>query len=165
MDIAPRFIEHLCEVMKCPDNQTFCLGIYARLASASRKAVDSPSASCSAGLPKSLQLQVPGSLHSSGLIEEFFTGKRAPKTVQLMVLNVIYACSESSRSSAENAVESVSLAIQIISTVASAVRAEWVRGSPKVMQKLYEKASKLDLPTELQLKVRLSASMLYRPGS
>ncbi len=142
MDIAPRLVEHLCEVMKCPDNQTFCLGIYARLASAGRKAVDSPLTSCT------------GSLHSSGLIEEFFTGKRAPKTIQLMVLNVIYACSESSRSSNEDAIESVSLAIQIISTVDSAVRVEWVRSSPKVMQKLYEKASKPGLPTELQLKVR-----------
>lgn len=143
-------------VLKHTDSQSvnlLCLGVFARLVSGRRPR--HPSVLERAGSVESLSdgshpQQHPAAVES---IDQFFNGSKAGKTIQLVVLRVILACSESNQAAISDALETVSLATEILDTVEAPIRSRWVESSHATLQKLYEKMRRTGLPTELQFRV------------
>lgn len=70
---------------------------------------------------------------------QFFVSKRAPKTLDLVVLKMIYACSKSCKLSSPEIVESLQLSIVILKAIAEADRATWMERNQAKFSKLIEK--------------------------
>ncbi|KAL2808385.1 hypothetical protein BJX63DRAFT_35689 [Aspergillus granulosus] len=108
-----------------------CLATFARLASSSTS-VDTPS-----------WLQS---------IKDFFGPKRGLKTLDLVVLRVILACSSSCDGlTAEQSAESIRLAITICNGVDMAQRLCWIEGNSLKIAKLVEKATRTGIDQRVQM--------------
>ena len=89
----------------------------------------------------------------------FFTGKRAVKTLGLVILNAILSCKEDSPSATDEPLESrplikenLSLIKDIIDAVDHAQKNEWAQSHGATIRKLYDKLSghTLSLPNRLK---------------
>lgn len=154
-DIIRNLHDRLLRVLKHSDQQLLnllCLGVFARLVSGyrSRRGLDKEKIST---------LLEPDDPHPQqdavniGSIEKFFNELKAPKTIQLVVLGVISAFSESSQTPLRDALETLSLATEILDTVEPLIKSKWIDANHVTMQKLYEKISRASLPVELQSQV------------
>ena len=147
------FQERLLQVLKRADEQSvnlLCLGVFARLAAGRRSRTITGNGGFAA-------TDVDASSTATGLepIDQFFNEKRAFKTIQLVVLRVILACSESSKVSVKDGLETLALAIEISDAVETVTKMSWLVANQATMQKLYEKICRPALPAELQSLVRL----------
>lgn len=84
----------------------------------------------------------------------FFGPKRGLKTLDLVVLRVILACSASCNNlSPHEAAESVQLAIDVCDTVEPEQKQVWISGNSSKIAKLYEKVTREGINHEVQLMV------------
>lgn len=85
-------------------------------------------------------------------IQHFFGSKRGLKTLDLVVLRVIFACSANcNRLTPSLAAESIRLAICIVDAVDPAQREFWIAGNSSKVAKLCEKVSRDGLDREVQV--------------
>ena len=157
LDILPeaesmQFQERLIRLLRNVDDQTanlLCLAIFAKLVT--------PSVCGSSHVEMSSQGPTPISATSQMeqtsrflKIAQFFGQKRAAKTLDLVVLRVIFACSNSSNLSREDAQESLKLAKEIMGSIDVEEKDHWLKSNGPKVQKLYEKVLRVDLPRGLQ---------------
>ena len=117
-----------------------CLATFARVASSQKLSRGDESAQ-----------QVPGWLQS---INHFFGAKRGLKTLDLVVLRVILACSTSCQSlMADQAAESIRLGIDICATVEGSQRETWIQTNSSKIAKLCEKVTRDNTEPEVQMLV------------
>lgn len=83
--------------------------------------------------------------------KDFFTAKRAAKTLDLVVLRVILACSSSSGMDTAQAIEIVKLSRRIIDAVDISERRDWSLRNATKVKKVHEKISRQDVDSVLQL--------------
>ncbi|GMG29422.1 unnamed protein product [Aspergillus oryzae] len=115
-----------------------CLATFARIASSQRVPRDDESAQ-----------QVPGWLQN---IRHFFGAKRGLKTLDLVVLRVILACSTSCQSlMTDQAAESIKLGIEICATVEGSQRESWIQSNSSKIAKLCEKVTRDNIDPEVQM--------------
>ncbi|KAE8359358.1 hypothetical protein BDV27DRAFT_168588 [Aspergillus caelatus] len=106
-----------------------CLATFARIASSQKVSRGIESAQ-----------QVPGWLQN---IKHFFSAKRGLKTLDLVVLRVILACSTSCQSlMTDQAAESIKLGIEICATVEGSQRESWIQTNSSKIAKLCEKVTR-----------------------
>lgn len=87
-------------------------------------------------------------------IRHFFGPKRGLKTLDLVVLRVILACSAScSGLSVRNAAESVRLAIEVCDSVDTDRKQAWIAANSSKISKLCEKVTRDGIDLEVQLMV------------
>ncbi|KAL4991513.1 hypothetical protein BDW68DRAFT_184949 [Aspergillus falconensis] len=85
-------------------------------------------------------------------IRHFFGPKRGLKTLDLVVLRVILACSSScAKLTAEESAESIRLAISICCSVDKAQRTCWIEGNSIKLAKLLEKITRDDIDRGVQV--------------
>lgn len=157
VDQLQRFREKLLRILKTFEDQSvdlLCLGVFARLASpglnAANVSTDCPRTESS---PHE-EIDAPQGPISPLSVQYFFREKKASKTIHLATIRVVLACSESRKCSLSTALESTSLATEIVNCVTSKSKSEWIENNPKLMQKLYDKILRLGLPPNLQAQVR-----------
>ncbi|KAE8354243.1 hypothetical protein BDV28DRAFT_131334 [Aspergillus coremiiformis] len=93
--------------------------------------------------------QVPAWLQN---IRHFFDAKRGLKTLDLVVLRVILACSTSCKTLvADQAVESIKLGIEICATVQETQKNSWIQANPSKIAKLCEKVTRENIDPEVQI--------------
>lgn len=118
-----------------------CLATFARLVPSQNSNVD---AEDGANTPTWLQT-----------IRHFFGPKRGPKTLDLVVLRVILACSSSyGNLTVEESAESVRLAISICDSVDGEQRTRWIEGNSIKLAKLVEKITRDGIDQGVQMLVR-----------
>ena len=89
-------------------------------------------------------------------IQHFFGPKRGLKTLDLVVLRVILACSASSRGlSAGKAAESIRLAIEVCDSVDVDRKKAWIAANLSKITNLREKVTRDEIDQEVQLMVWL----------
>lgn len=120
-----------------------CLATFARIASSQKNGAVS----------KHFQ-STPSWLQS---IQHFFGSKRGLKTLDLVFLRVILACSASCNNlTTDQALESVKLAIEICDTVEAKQKEDWIKvNSPKI-SKLCEKVAREDIDDRVQVLVSIN---------
>ncbi|GAD92284.1 hypothetical protein NFIA_070450 [Paecilomyces variotii No. 5] len=84
-------------------------------------------------------------------IRQFFGPKRASKTLDLVVLRVILACSSSFNMSPKEAIQSVRLAMEICDTIDSDQRRAWLEKNTSRVAKLCEKLRREGIDRKLQV--------------
>ncbi|KAL8679211.1 MAG: hypothetical protein Q9186_004508 [Xanthomendoza sp. 1 TL-2023] len=94
------------------------------------------------------------------LARQFFEAKRAPKTVDLVVLKAIYCCSKTCKLSKQDIIESLQLSNVILRAIDHADRAIWLAKNEAKFGKLIEKISAHDHPSEVHsLALQLFATL------
>lgn len=78
--------------------------------------------------------------HSSSAIASFFSGNRALKTVQLLVLEVIRSCGNDQTQTFKTTSQNVEMAVVVLSAVDRQSRDDWCAQNPRVVQKLLSKS-------------------------
>ncbi|KAE8374408.1 hypothetical protein BDV26DRAFT_295988 [Aspergillus bertholletiae] len=115
-----------------------CLATFARIASSQRVSRGDESTQ-----------QAPGWLQN---IKHFFGAKRGLKTLDLVVLRVILACSTSCQSlMADQAAESIKLGIEICATVEGTQRESWLQTNSSKIAKLCEKVTRENINPDVQM--------------
>lgn len=84
-------------------------------------------------------------------IQHFFGAKRGPKTLDLVVLRVILACSSNCSLPPSQAAESIRLAICVLDAVEPEQKQLWVSNNSSKIAKLCEKVAKDGLDRETQV--------------
>ncbi|KAJ5162174.1 hypothetical protein N7492_007566 [Penicillium capsulatum] len=84
-------------------------------------------------------------------IQHFFSSKRGLKTLDLVVLRVILACSSSSSLTLSQAAESIRLSISIADSVDTQEKQAWLSSNSPKMAKLCEKVGRDGLDREIQM--------------
>ena len=93
-------------------------------------------------------------------VKHFFGPKRGLKTLDLVVLRVILACSASCNSlTAEQASESIRLAIEICDIVEPGQRECWIAANSTKITKLCEKVTRSGIERGVQILVRPSLAI------
>lgn len=94
-------------------------------------------------------------------IKHFFGAKRGLKTLDLVVLRVILACSASCNSlTSEQATESIRLALEICDAVEPEQREQWIGANSTKSAKLCEKVTRPGIDQGVQILVRVSLADL-----
>lgn len=91
-------------------------------------------------------------------IKHFFGQKRGLKTLDLVVLRVILACSSSCKLAPSEAAESIRLAICIAEAIESEQKQVWIAGNNSKIAKLCEKAVRDGLHGQTQTMVSYGCS-------
>lgn len=73
-------------------------------------------------------------------MQSFFTGSKAHKTLQLVVLRVIWACKTGSNDASDEGQLCVKLANDLLQAVDARVRQEWCAKNAAMVRKLHEKS-------------------------
>jgi hypothetical protein len=89
-------------------------------------------------------------------IKHFFGAKRGMKTLDLVVLRVILACSSSCNLGPQDAAESIRLAITIADAVEPEQKQAWIASNSVKISKLCDKAIRDGLHSGIQTMVRLA---------
>lgn len=157
LDVMPeaevrQFQDRLIRLLRNVDDQTanlLCLAIFARLVI--RSTCPSSTSAVSSQGPTSVNSTIRTEQpFRYNTIEQFFNQKRALKTLDLVVLRVIFACSNSSNLSLEDSVESLKLAREIIDAVSDEEKGLWLGSNGPKVRKLYEKVLRVGLAQDLQ---------------
>ena len=91
-----------------------------------------------------------GAQHSMQAAQSFFTSQRAQKTLDLVVLSVIYISSKSSTLTAKSDLEALQLSFEITDTIQLQSRRLWISKDMSKAKKLYEKATRNELDAEVR---------------
>lgn len=146
----------LTKALKMADGHftdVLCLAVLSRLASrATSRCSSLQSTSTSDQSPADVQ-QI---FHSA---RQFFTAKRAHKTLDLVVLRVILICSRNCPLSPVDAIESLKLSEEIFDNIDGNEKESWVCKNGVKTKKLYEKILRQDINNEVQCAVRSNESM------
>ncbi|KAL4971769.1 hypothetical protein BDW66DRAFT_164741 [Aspergillus desertorum] len=140
-EVMPCFQAELTNTLRNMEDHMgnlLCLATFARLV---------PSQNCSAGAKDGVN--APTWLQT---IRHFFGPKRGLKTLDLVVLRVILACSSSRGNlTAEASAESIRLAISICDSVDRAQRTCWIEGNSIKIAKLLEKVTRDGIDRGVQM--------------
>lgn len=132
-----------------------CLAIFAKVLSDKSpvyKTSETPSPNLDVAPPSEAVL--PDQVCRYDNIRKYFSTRRASKTLDLVVLRVVEACSSSFSQNRCEAVESLSLAQEIVRVVDNAERVSWLKKSGPMTRKLFEKVLRQDINLEVRLAVR-----------
>lgn len=94
----------------------------------------------------------PESAHRFLPARKFFSSRRAPKTLDLVVIKAITACSQSCQLSSPEIVESLKLSREIVDAFDKKEKSSWLAGNVRKTKKLYEKILRLEIE-EVQCEV------------
>ncbi|KAK5159645.1 hypothetical protein LTR04_004940 [Oleoguttula sp. CCFEE 6159] len=157
-----RFEDHLFRILKTVNTvedqslSLLCLGIMTKMACATTSRASIARARSSDDLddlsPQSSNPPSPS--WRSEAAQQFFTGAKAPKTMQLIVLRVIWACKGNVGIQHSEAYTSVRLGNEILKAVDTDLRNDWIRRNTPIVRKLHEKVLTSDARPELQLEPR-----------
>ena len=81
---------------------------------------------------------------------KFFSSRRVPKTLDLVVVKAITACSQSCQLSTHDIVESLKLSTEIVDAFDKGEKSSWLAGNVWKTQKLYEKVLRPDIEAKVQ---------------
>ncbi|SLM38433.1 hypothetical protein LPUS_08646 [Lasallia pustulata] len=129
-----------------------CLAIFASVLSGSSpvcKASETSSQNLHSAMPGEAVL--PDEVRRHQNIRKYFNERRASKTLDLVVLGVIEACSSSFSLNCCEAVESLGLAQEIVRVVNCDERVGWLKKSGSKTRKLFEKVLRQDTKAEVRL--------------
>ena len=129
----------------------YCLSIMSVVSSASLHCSFTSSASSwtASGLLRSTEA-IPASWRPDAM-QAFFTGNRAPKTLQLIVLRAIWACRAAPTNDYHEMLESLKLANEILIAIPQQLRMQWVNENPSLVLKLQQKVTLLGWDSRLQM--------------
>lgn len=154
-DLVDGLHENLLRILRAPeatDHSTnlLCLAIFAKLASAEPRHLqisDRPLWSDNISSPDESPSNEPisGSLGSCGFAKQFFTSKRACKTLDLVVLKAILACSFSCALPSNQISESLKISEQIVDAVGKDEKCTWMLKNSTKIRKLHEKVLRPDI--------------------
>ena len=85
--------------------------------------------------------------------QKFFSSRKALKTLDLVVIKAIKACSQRCQLSASDIVESLKLSREIIDALDKKERSSWLAGNNQKIKKLYEKILRPDIEDKVQCEV------------
>lgn len=131
-----------------------CLAIFAKVLSERPpvyRASESPSPDLDTAPPSEAVLS--DQVRRYDNIRKYFNTRRASKTLDLVVLRVVEACSSSFSQNCCEAIESLSLAQEIVRVVDNAERVSWLKKSGPMTKKLFEKVLRIDINVEVRLAV------------
>lgn len=84
---------------------------------------------------------------------KFFSSRRAPKTLDVVVIKAITACSQSCQLSTQKIVESLKLSTEIVDAFDQKEKISWLSGNVWKTNKLYEKILRFGIETKVQVQV------------
>lgn len=84
---------------------------------------------------------------------KFFSSRKAPKTLDLVVIKAITACSQSCQLSSHEIVESLKLSREIVDAFDQKEKSSWLAGNGRKIKKLYEKILRPDIEAKVQCEV------------
>ena len=84
---------------------------------------------------------------------KFFSSRRAPKTLDVVVIKAITACSQSCQLSTHEIVESLKLSTEIVDAFDEKEKISWLSGNVWKTNKLYEKILRFGIETKVQVQV------------
>lgn len=87
---------------------------------------------------------------TSDAIQQFFSGSKAQKTVQLVVLRAMWACTTSTGEPFDERMESLLLANEVISAISPHLRETWRKANSLIVGKLQDKIMSTALEPELK---------------
>ena len=127
-----------------------CLAIFAKFASTeptNLQTLDRPRSSDNILSPdvSPSNESIPGLLGSCGSAKQFFTSKRACKTLDLVVLKVILACSCSCSLPSSEITESLKISEEIVDAVGKDEKRIWILKNSTKVRKLHEKILRPDI--------------------
>lgn len=93
---------------------------------------------------------------------KFFSSRRAPKTLDLVVIKAITACSQSCQLSTREIVESLKLSEEIVDAFEKVEKSSWLAGNGRKIKKLYEKILRVGIEAKVQCELCFP-SPPYRP--
>ncbi|KAI9819234.1 MAG: hypothetical protein M1827_007390 [Pycnora praestabilis] len=154
--VVTRFQEQLIRTLKSLENQSvnlLCLATFAAIVRQRKRFVQSESTqSISSDPPDISNTAAPaGTNVDFDPIQQFFTHKKAFKTMHLVLLQVIFACSGSSEIFLAEAIENVKLAKQITDAIDPKLQDEWLKRNTTLMRKLYEKVLRPGLSPKMRI--------------
>ncbi|KAL8939331.1 MAG: hypothetical protein Q9216_003424 [Gyalolechia sp. 2 TL-2023] len=126
----------------------YCLAVLAFMSSPQHPATSLSESQSSSPLAKGL-LSTIKELESYHVARQYFTSKRATKTLDLVVLKVIYACSKSCTLSPAAILESLQLSNTIIEAIDVRDRQQWMTHNRGKFRKLVEKIVLYDRESEM----------------
>ena len=130
-----------------------CLAVLAKIAS---KVSKSPPNSTSISSAKASSAET-GNIFTPA--RRFFCDKKAPKSLQMAVLNVINVCSANSSLGLSEALDIMTLSEEIINAIGSHDKKSWVTNNLPKIRNLYGKMLRKDIDTTLQYAVRYDIYM------
>ena len=83
-----------------------------------------------------------------------FFSSRVTKTLDLIVIKAITACSQSCRLKVHEVVESLKLSVEIVDTLDEKEKSHWQAGNIRKINKLYEKVLRSGIEAKVQCEVR-----------
>ena len=128
--------------LKDHSGNLLCLAIFSRIA------IIGPLSPCSkpfSSPPRSLAPIAQDVILQSDVCEiarQFFSTKKAPKTLDLVVLKAILVCANSSDLNHFQAVDSLKLAREIVNAIGSDEKKCWIQNNFSKIKKLYEKVTR-----------------------
>ena len=87
---------------------------------------------------------------TSDAMQQFFTDGKAQKTVQLVVLRAMWACTTSTGEPFDERMESLLLANEVLSAISPHLREAWRKANSMIVGKLQDKIMSTTLETELR---------------
>ncbi|MCJ1464651.1 hypothetical protein MMC07_003264 [Pseudocyphellaria aurata] len=156
IDLLVRLQDQLIKILRIPDAEDhfaslICLAILAKLKSVESTIPltrDISWPDCRSSPPdddssKSKSFLKPVDRYSSA--RQFFTVKRSAKTLDLVTLKVILACSRSCFLSVDKAIESLKLSEEIVGSIAKSEKRSWLSRNRTRTNKLFEKVLRQDI--------------------
>ncbi|KAK3707259.1 hypothetical protein LTR37_012260 [Vermiconidia calcicola] len=95
--------------------------------------------------------EVTSSKWTPDAVQQFFTEAKSQKTMQLIVLQAMWACTATTGQCLDGRMENLVLANEVIDAVPSDLRASWRKANVMVVRKLEDKALAPSLEMELRL--------------
>ena len=154
LEIVARFQSQLIKILKDLEVEDYsanliCLAVLANVASLDIVDSTKLDGSCMPDATSSKNQDVPQPSDRYQPARQFFTAKRASKTLDLVVLKVILSCSKNCSLGLDDIVESLKLSTEIIDAVSSSERSCWMERNVTKVKKLYEKILRHDLDGEV----------------
>ena len=158
MDIVNRFQSQLIKILKSLEVEDhsanlICLAILANIASQANIISTASVGSYMPHATLSRRQDVPPSEDPYQPARQFFTAKRASKTLDLVVLKVILSCSRNCSLRLDEVMESLSLSQEIIDAVPCSERSSWMERNGGKVRKLSEKILRHDIDREVECAV------------
>ena len=162
LEIVFRFQSQLIKILKgleVEDHSAniICLAVLANLASLEIADSTELDRSYMPDATSSRNQDVPQSGDRYQPARQFFTAKRASKTLDLVVLKVILACSKNCLLGLDEIVESLKLSTEIIDAVPLSERSCWIERNAAKVKKLSEKILRHNLDSEVACAVGFDA--------
>ncbi|QIW99279.1 hypothetical protein AMS68_004797 [Peltaster fructicola] len=92
-------------------------------------------------------------------LNDYFTGRKAPKTLQLVVLKALWAC----RSENSEAREALHLSNELVKHISPSIREGWCKTNVAILRKLEEKVVQPGVADQLRIVAMLFLSNLQSP--